>query len=71
MFVEIIRFSKVLSGRKSSVLRHNLYFFRKMDAIVAPERNFLNHRTKYHIEKLLMIHRRHGAGDRAGGFDEV
>lgn len=56
--------------RKRLVLKHNLNFFRKMDVLVAPERNCMQLRTRFGLENLLMIHCRHGAGDRAGGFDK-
>ncbi len=55
--------------RKRVVLRHNLDFFRKMHALVAPERNCLQLRTRFGLRDLIMIHARHGAGDRQGGFD--
>lgn len=57
-------------GRKSLVLRHNLDFFRSLDALVAPERHCMKLRTHYHLANLRMIHTRHGAGDRKGGFDD-
>ena len=55
--------------RKEMILRNNLDFFRSLDAIVAPERNCMKLRTRYGLE-LKMIHTRHGAGDREGGFDD-
>ncbi|AQV02914.2 hypothetical protein [Desulfococcus multivorans] len=56
--------------RKKMVLRHNLSFFRGLDALVSPERNCMKLRTRYGITDLIMIHTRHGAGDREGGFDD-
>lgn len=61
--------SKWAFGRKKIVLRHNLSFFKGLDALVSPERNCLQLRTRYGVEGLKMIHIRHGAGDREGGFD--
>lgn len=55
--------------RKGRVLANNLDFFRSLDALVAPERNCLSLRTKWGLRNLRMIHARHGAGDREGGFD--
>ncbi len=55
--------------RKEMVLRHNLDFFRSLDALVAPERHCFKLRSRYGLEDLLLIHARHGAGDRKGGFD--
>ena len=56
--------------RKKTVLRNNLIFFSGLDALVSPERNCMNLRTKYGLKDLIMIHTRHGAGDREAGFDE-
>jgi hypothetical protein len=56
--------------RKNRVLWNNLAFFRSLDALVAPERHCVKLRTKWHLDELRMIHARHGAGDRRGGFDE-
>ena len=56
--------------RKKMVLRNNLDFFRSLDALVAPERHCMKLRTEFGLEDLKMIHTRHGAGDREGGFDE-
>jgi hypothetical protein len=55
--------------RKEMVLRHNLDFFRSLDALVAPERHCFKLRSRYGLEDLPLIHVRHGAGDREGGFD--
>lgn len=57
-------------ARKRKVLRHNLEFFKGLDALVAPERNCLQLRTRFGLQGLKMIHTRHGAGDREGGFDK-
>jgi len=56
--------------RKRIVLRHNLAFFKGLDALVSPERNCLQLRTRFGVKGLIMIHTRHGAGDREGGFDK-
>jgi hypothetical protein len=56
--------------RKKMVLANNLAFFRSLDALVAPERHCMLLRTKWHLDGLRLIHARHGAGDREGGFDE-
>lgn len=55
--------------RKKMVLRNNLDFFHSLDALVAPERHCMKLRTQYGLTDLKMIHTRHGAGDREGGFD--
>ena len=56
--------------RKKMVLKHNLDFFRSLDALVAPERHCMRLRTLFNLEGVRMIHARHGAGDRKGGFDD-
>ncbi len=56
--------------RKKMVLKNNLDFFRSLDALVAPERHCMKLRIKFGLRDLKMIHTRHGAGDREGGFDE-
>ncbi len=56
-------------GRKTILLKSNLQFFRSLDVLVAPERHCSRLRTKFGIKDLIMIHTRHGAGDREGGFD--
>jgi len=56
--------------RKRVMLRHNLRFFRGLDALVAPERTCMHLRKTYGLKDLIMIHTRHGAGDRKGGFDD-
>ncbi len=56
--------------RKLAVLRHHLDFFRGLDALVAPERHCMKLRTRFGLKDLVMIHTRHGAGDRQGGFDD-
>ena len=55
---------------KDMVLRHNLDFFRTLEALVAPERHCLRLRTKYGVTDLKLINTRHGAGDREGSFDD-
>ena len=55
---------------KDMVLRHNLDFFRTLEALVAPERHCLRLRTRYGLTALKLINTRHGAGDREGSFDD-
>jgi hypothetical protein len=62
--------SKSKFKRKDMVLRHNLDFFRTLEALVAPERHCVKLRTKYGLTDLKLINIRHGAGDRAGSFDD-
>ncbi len=62
--------SKWAFYRKRLILKNNLDFFKKMDVLVAPERNCMQLKTRFGLDRLTMIHCRHGAGDRAGGFDK-
>jgi len=57
--------------RKRRILKNNLDFFRTLDVLVTPERNSLRlRREEYGLSHLKFINTRHGAGDRAGSFDE-
>jgi CDP-glycerol glycerophosphotransferase (TagB/SpsB family) len=56
--------------RKRKLLKDNLEFFRHLEAVVAPERNCLQLRTRFGLGAIKLIHTRHGAGDREGSFDE-
>ena len=56
--------------RKQAVLRHNLEFFRGLDALVSPEVHCVQLRRQPGLANLRLIRVRHGAGDREGVFDE-
>ncbi len=62
--------SQISLKRKKMVLKHNLDFFSSIDVLVAPERHCMKLRTRFGMKDLIMIHTRHGAGDRKGGFDD-
>ena len=47
----------------------NLDFFRSLDMLVVAEKTSLLLKTRYGLDGLKIIHTRHGAGDRAIGFD--
>lgn len=53
-----------------SILRENLDHFRRFDALVVPEKTSLLLKTRFGLDNLKLIHTRHGAGDRAIGFDK-
>ncbi|MDB5988580.1 MAG: hypothetical protein JWR16_3633 [Nevskia sp.] len=55
--------------RKIAGLRENIDLLRQFDALVVPEKTSLQLRSRYGLKHLQMIHTRHGAGDRAIGFD--
>jgi hypothetical protein len=65
-----------LSGRAVpfdtlSVLYRNLDHFRALDALVVPEKTSLLLKSLFRLRSLKLIHTRHGAGDRAIGFDRA
>ncbi len=54
---------------KIGIYRDNLDFFRSLDALVVAEKTSLLLKTRYGLDHLKIIHTRHGAGDRAIGFN--
>ncbi len=54
-----------------SALRRNLDRFRPLDALVVPEKTSLMLKTRFGLKSLKIVHTRHGAGDRAVGFDKA
>lgn len=54
-----------------SILKKNLERFRRLTALVVPEKTALMLKTRFGLSDLRMIHTRHGAGDRAVGFDKA
>lgn len=54
---------------KLLVYRDNLDFFRTLDVLVVAEKTSLVLKTAYGLKDLRIVHTRHGAGDRAIGFD--
>lgn len=61
----------VLPAAKLLVYRDNLEFFRSLDVLVVAEKTSLILKTRYGLKDLKIIHTRHGAGDRAIGFDKA
>jgi len=61
----------VLPATKLLIYRDNLDFFRSLDALVVAEKTSLILKTRYGLDRLKIIHTRHGAGDRAIGFDKA
>ncbi len=61
----------VLPATKLGIYRDNLEFFRSLDALVVAEKTSLMLKTRYGLDGLRIIHTRHGAGDRAIGFDKA
>ncbi len=68
-----IRIARLLSAiapaAKVLVYRDNLEFFRSLDVLVVAEKTSLILRRSHGLKRPLLVHTRHGAGDRAIGFD--
>ena len=60
-----------LPATKLLIYRDNLEFFRSLDILVVAEKTSLVLKTRYGLDNLKIIHTRHGAGDRAIGFDKA
>ena len=56
---------------KIAIYRDNLDFFRSLDALVVAEKTSLLLKSRYGLDNLKIIHTRHGAGDRAIGFNKA
>jgi len=56
-------------AEKLLVYGDNLDFFRSLDLLVVAEKTSLLLKTRHGLDQLKIIHTRHGAGDRAIGFD--
>lgn len=54
-----------------STLHRNLDRFRGLDALVVPEKTSLLLKSLFGLSALKLVHTRHGAGDRAIGFDKA
>ncbi len=61
----------LLPATKLGIYRDNLDFFGSLDALVVAEKTSLLLKTRYGLSGLRLIHTRHGAGDRAIGFDKA
>lgn len=62
---------KMVPAAKLLIYRDNLDFFRSLDMLVVAEKTSLLLKTRYGLTNLFMVHTRHGAGDRAIGFDKA
>lgn len=61
----------VIPASKLLIYRDNLDFFRGLDLLVVAEKTSLVLKTRYGLKHLRIVHTRHGAGDRAVGFDRA
>lgn len=60
---------RLVPATKLLIYRDNLDFFASFDAVVVSEKTTLLLKTRYGLDTLNLIHTRHGAGDRAIGFN--
>ena len=61
----------VAPAAKLLVYGDNLDFFRSLDVLVVAEKTSLALKSRYGLGGLRIVHTRHGAGDRAIGFDKA
>ena len=61
----------VVPATKLLVYGDNLAFFRSLDVLVVAEKTSLILKSRYGLDALKIVHTRHGAGDRAIGFDKA
>jgi hypothetical protein len=59
----------VAPAAKLLVYGDNLDFFRSLDVLVVAEKTSRILKTRYGLDRLKIVHTRHGAGDRQIGFD--
>ena len=62
-------FGSFIPSNKLLIYRDNLDFFKSLDVLVVPEKTSLVLKRHFDLKDLKIIHTRHGAGDRAIGFD--
>ena len=60
---------RLVPARRWATYSHNLPFFRTLDGLVVTEKTSLALKTRHRLNDLPIIHARHGAGDRAIGFN--
>ena len=61
----------ILPAAKLLVYGDNLDFFRSLDVLVVAEKTSSILKTRHGLKDLKIVHTRHGAGDRAIGFDRA
>jgi hypothetical protein len=62
---------RLVPAHKVLVYRDNLDFFRGLDVLVVAEKTSLILKKVHGLHDLRIVHTRHGAGDRAIGFDKA
>ena len=61
----------LIPSAKLLIYRDNLDFFKTLDVLVVPEKTSLVLKDHYNLDHLKIVHTRHGAGDRAIGFNKA
>ena len=61
----------LIPASKLLLYRDNLDFFRSLDVLVVPEKTSLLLKDRFGLDHLKIVHVRHGAGDRAIGFNKA
>ena len=59
----------LIPAAKLAIYRENLPFFASLDTLVVAEKTSAVLRTRYGLDRLRLVHTRHGAGDRAVVFN--
>lgn len=62
---------RLIPVRKLAILSDNIDFFRTLDVLVVAEKTSLALKRRFGLDRLKIVHTRHGAGDRAIGFDKA
>lgn len=62
---------RLVPAAKLAMYGENLSFFASLDVLVVAEKASALLRTRYGLKNLRLIHTRHGAGDRAVGFNRA
>lgn len=60
---------KLAPAGRLLIYRNNIELFQSLDVLIVSEKTSLMLKSRYGLENLKIIHTRHGAGDRAIGFD--
>lgn len=61
----------LIPAAKFAIYRENLPFFASLDVLVVAEKTSALLHTRYGLNQLRLVHTRHGAGDRAVGFNRA
>jgi hypothetical protein len=62
---------RVLPAAKLAIYGDNLDILSRFDALIVAEKTSAILKTRYRLDRVKLVHTRHGAGDRAIGFDKA